>query len=92
MAKNIYIKRLDESISYVRSEIESGSEDPLNDFEEIITEQYNKIKELEATIENMKAIAGEKIEPINSVTSIDYVEEKTTELITVKEDIFSDAF
>ena len=44
----------------------------------------NHIKELEQTIENMKAIAGEKIEPINTISSVDY----TTELITKHEGSF----
>ena len=44
---------------------------------ETVEQLESRIKELEQTIENMKAIAGEKIESINVVSSVDY----TTELI-----------
>ena len=48
----------------------------INELKDIAIEQLQtRINEL---IENMKAIAGEKIEPINSVSSVDYQEEKTT--------------
>lgn len=42
-----------------------------------------RVNELENTIENMKAIAGEKIESIGSITSVDYTSDNTTELIEV---------
>lgn len=51
---------------------------------ETVHQLESRIKELEQTIENMKAIAGEKIEPINVVSSVDY----TTELITKNEGSF----
>ena len=40
----------------------------------------SRIKELEQTIENMKAIAGEKIEPVGCVSSVDYPSENETEI------------
>ena len=40
----------------------------------------SRIKELEQTIENMKAIAGEKIEPVGCVSSVDYPNEGETEV------------
>ena len=39
-----------------------------------------RIKELETTIENMKAIAGEKIEFVSTNTSVDYPNDNETEI------------
>lgn len=51
-----------------------------------------RIKELEGTIEKMKAIACEKIEHINCVTSVDYPNDNETELITEREYVFNGCF
>ena len=56
--------------------------------DEKIQHLESRIKELETTIENMKAIAGEKIEYVGTKTSVDYIDDNTTELITEREDIF----
>lgn len=51
---------------------------------ELLVEQLeSRIKELENTIENMKAIAGEKIKSVGIITSVDYPSDNTTELIEV---------
>ena len=47
---------------------------------ETIEQLESRIKELEQTIENMKAIAGEKIEPVGCVSSVDYPNEGETEV------------
>lgn len=39
-----------------------------------------RIKELEQTIENMKAIAGEKIEPVGCISSVYYPSDNETEV------------
>ena len=48
MAKMIMIERDNGMISRIRSEIETGSEDPLNEYELIINELYNKLKKLKS--------------------------------------------
>lgn len=45
MAKYIYILRPDNTVTAVRSEIETGSENPLSDHELIIKELYDRIKD-----------------------------------------------
>lgn len=48
---------------------------------------------MQSTIENMKAIAGEKIEPVECISSIDYNNDNETELITVtKKIVYSGCF
>ena len=58
----------------------------INELKDKAIEQLQtRINEL---IENMKAIAGEKIEPINSVSSVDYPSDNETELITEMDDVY----
>ena len=42
-------------------------------FDKYNLELINRVNVLEETIENMNAIAGEKIQPVSSITSVDYV-------------------
>lgn len=44
MAKFITIKRNNGTVTQVRSEIETGSEDPLTEHEIIINQLYNKLQ------------------------------------------------
>ena len=47
MAKHIAIQRPNDLITIVRSGLESATDNPLTEHEEIINEQYKRIKELE---------------------------------------------
>lgn len=46
MSKSIIINRPNGYVTLVRSEVESSSEEPLTEHEQIINELYNKIKDL----------------------------------------------
>lgn len=46
MAKHIVIERPNGTVTIVRSEIETPSEDPLTEHEQIINELYSKVKNL----------------------------------------------
>lgn len=50
----------------------------------------DRIKELEGTIENMKAISLQKEEVVNGITSVDYQSDKETELVSEIEEFFGD--
>lgn len=79
--------KLTEEIMLIFSEL---GKDKVSEIIKLNTHQYNivyshvhktiinRIKELEGTIENMKAIAGEKIEPINGISSVDYPSDNET--------------
>ena len=69
---------------YVESKLLFDCPDELKSLQLENDQVKERIKELEQTIENMKAIAGEKVEPINVVSSVDY----TTELITEMDDVY----
>ena len=49
MAKYIVIERPNGVVTIVRSEIETGSEEPLTEHEQIINELYSKVKKLDLT-------------------------------------------
>lgn len=63
---------------YVEAKLLFDCQDQLKELQIENKQLKESIKELEETIENMKAIAGEKIEPVNGISSVDYQEEKTT--------------
>ena len=50
MAKYIVIERLNGVVTIVRSEIETASEEPLTEHEQIINELYSKVKKLNLTL------------------------------------------
>ena len=56
---------------------------------ETVQQLESRINELEQTIENMKSIAGENVEAVASITSVDYPNDETTELIKLKKRVFS---
>lgn len=52
MAKHIVIERPGGVVTFVRSDLETGMEDPLTVHEEIINELFQKIKDQNTTIKN----------------------------------------
>ena len=73
------------TMSFINDECDNVKQSDKSFFENIIRNIFLEIitdfKELEQTIENMKAIAGEKIEPIGGSSSVDYPIDNVTELI-----------
>jgi uncharacterized protein with PIN domain len=56
MAKQIIIERPNGTLTIVRSELETASEDPLTEHEQIINEQHIKIKKLTLFNSTRKAL------------------------------------
>ena len=73
------------TMSFINDECDNVKQSDKSFFENIIRNIFLEIitdfKELEQTIENMKAIAGEKIEPVGVISSVDYPSDNVTELI-----------
>ena len=68
---------------YVESKLLFNCQEQLEDLQLENKQLKDRVKELETTIENMKAIAGEKIEPIGGISSVDYQSDKETESLNV---------
>lgn len=90
--------KLTEEIMLIFSEL---GKDKVNEIIKLDTHNYNMvysyvhkviinhINELEATIENMKAIAGEKCEYVSTKTAVELEEENTTDILTVENDVLN---
>ena len=75
---------------YVESKLLFDCQDQLKDLQIENNQLKERIKELEATIENMKAIAINLQQPIQgyTTTSVDLIDDNTTELISELEDYY----
>ena len=72
------------TMSFINDECDNMKQSDKSFFENIIKNIFIEViadfKELEGTIENMKAIAGEKIQQVGSITSVDYPNDNETEI------------
>jgi len=84
------------TMSFINNECDNVKQSDKSFFANIIRNIFLEViadfKELEETIEYMKAISLPKEEVVSGITSVDYPSDNETELITEMDDVFNGCF